>query len=121
MQQMFKTNFTSGCCFLLLFFTLLLLGCATSVSSQVPMERTFRSDFHPYKGEDGESLFVFKTMYFNDEDLKQNEKYYDKWIETYIDEYTYCKRGYEIIKTLKQPFANGPSLGGHLVMFGKCK
>jgi hypothetical protein len=35
-------------------------------------------------------------MYFTNEDLKQNEKYYDKWLETYFDEYTYCKRGYEI-------------------------
>ena len=85
------------------------------------MERTFRSDFHPYKGEDGESLFVFKAMYFTNEDLKQNEKYYYKWLETYFDEYTYCKRGYEIIKTYKQPDAINPSISGFLVMFGKCK
>ena len=85
------------------------------------MERTFRTDFRPYKGEDGESLFVFKAMYFTNEDLKQNEKYYDKWLESYFHEYSYCKRGYEIIKTQKLPFANNPGLGGFLVMFGKCK
>ena len=109
MQKIFKPKYTLGTAFFPLLLAWLLSGCAAYVSSPVPMERTGRSEFQPYKGEDGESLFVFKAMYFTDEDLEKNKKYYDEWLGIYFDEYNYCKKGYEIIKTLKQPFAYGPN------------
>lgn len=98
----------------------LLAGCV-STAPQAPLTRAARSTFQPFHTENGEARFVITNTYFSSELPEKTQPHFDAWLKEWLQEFDYCRNGYEVVWTRKELFDSNPNAGGRLLTMGRCR
>lgn len=90
-------------------------------ASSMPMARSVRSTFQPYKNEAGAAYFKATFTSFYSEKPERNNPYFQQWLKEWMAEYQYCQNGHEIISNVVENIPPYPDLQMRLTVHGRCK